>query len=413
MKIGYACIPLIIPYKTTRKFILKSYNDELFLSTSKENILDLKKILEFNNKNNIKLFRISSDIIPFGSHDILNIPWSKIFKSELLTLGEYIKSNNLRVSMHPGQYTVLNSPQADVVSKSIKDLEYHNDFLNSLNLDYTHKIVLHVGGVYGDKSSSSKRFISNFKLLSESLKKRLIIENDEKNYSLHEVLDIAEKCNIPVVYDNLHEECFEKHKPDSNKILKEIKHTWKKEDGDIKVHYANQAYDKKIGSHSPYLYGNDFLNYIKETSSNDFDIMLEVKDKDISSLKALSLLKELNSSICSEEKLNILNNYYFILKCYSEDSFKYSKELLFNDSLSSFYSYIENLMRDTPKESSYKNVLKELYILLEETLDKKEITHFHKLMQENKLSKAKDYLHKCERRASNLPIYNYFYYYDL
>ncbi|MGL5244039.1 MAG: UV DNA damage repair endonuclease UvsE, partial [Sarcina sp.] len=207
MKIGYACIPVTTTARTTRKLTLNNYNEETLKNLIQLNLLDLKEILKFNKKKNIYLFRISSDIIPLGSHSINNLNWSEFFKKDLLEIGEFIKRNNMRVSMHPGQYTVLNSPKEEVVKKSLLDIEFHCNFLDSLKLDYSHKIIIHIGGIYGDKETAIKRFVDNFYNLSSSAKKRLIIENDERNFSIDDVLHIASIINIPVVFDNLHNEC--------------------------------------------------------------------------------------------------------------------------------------------------------------------------------------------------------------
>ena len=97
MKIGYACTPLSTSLKTTRKFALNSYNEELLKTTISRNLIDLYKILEFNNKLGIKLFRISSNIIPFGSHSINTFNWPEYFSDELKSIGEFIKKNNIKI----------------------------------------------------------------------------------------------------------------------------------------------------------------------------------------------------------------------------------------------------------------------------------------------------------------------------
>mgnify|MGYP001586874762 FL=1 len=97
MKIGYACIPMILNYRTNRSFVLKNFSYERFYNCVKENLQDLYKILEQNVKNNIYFFRISSDIIPFASHDVNDIKWWEIFKDELCDIGNFIKENNIRV----------------------------------------------------------------------------------------------------------------------------------------------------------------------------------------------------------------------------------------------------------------------------------------------------------------------------
>ncbi|MBM6839362.1 UV DNA damage repair endonuclease UvsE, partial [Clostridium saudiense] len=142
----------------------------------------------------IKLFRISSDIIPLGSHKINNYNWWDNNKELLNKIGDYIKSNNMRVSMHPGQYTLLNSPKKDVVEKSILDLSFHCKFLDALNLPASHKIILHVGGVYNNKKSAINRFVTEYNNLDNSIKKRLIIENDERFFSIYDLLEINSRC---------------------------------------------------------------------------------------------------------------------------------------------------------------------------------------------------------------------------
>lgn len=257
MKIGYACTPLSTPLRTTRKFTLNSYNEETLKTTISDNLLDLYKILEFNNKLGIKLFRISSDIIPFGSHSINTFNWSKYFSNELKSIGEFIKNNNLRVSMHPGQYTVLNSPKDEIVNKAIDDLNYHTSLLDSMGLNSEHKIILHVGGVYDSKVESTERFMNNYTLLSKSIKNRLIIENDEKNYSFINVLNICKAINAPMVFDNLHNECFGDNNYTLDKLFELAKSTWSNEKCNMKVHYSQQDTKKKKGSHSPTIFTDD------------------------------------------------------------------------------------------------------------------------------------------------------------
>lgn len=122
------------------------------------NLNSLQNIIHYNIKNNIKLFRISFDLIPFGSNDVNKLPWWDIFSVQFLKLGEKIRNNGMRVSMHPGQYTVLNSPNVEVVKRAIADLNYHAKVLDSLCVPSEHKIVLHVGGIYNEKERAIERF---------------------------------------------------------------------------------------------------------------------------------------------------------------------------------------------------------------------------------------------------------------
>lgn len=287
MRIGYACTPLGTDKKTTRKFLIKNFNEENFKKAAAQNIEDLISILEYNVKNNIYLFRISSDIIPFGSHKINQINWQKEYKNILRDVGNYINKNNIRVSMHPGQYTVLNSNREDVVLNSIRDLEYHCSFLDSLEIDYHHRIELHVGGIYGDKSAAMQRFIDNFRLLTSSLSKRLTIENDDKSYTIEDVLMASEALSIPAIFDNLHNE-INPSLIDLKNILRLVNKTYIKEKGPMLLHYSQQDNEKKTGSHSSTIDTAVLYEYLKSIGAYDFDIILEVKDKDLSVIKYLT-----------------------------------------------------------------------------------------------------------------------------
>ncbi len=122
MNIGYACLTIGVPDTNYKNCMLKNANEEKLLELIAYNLNSLENVIDYNIKNNIKLFRISSDIIPFGSNPINNIKWWKVFSYKLSNIGEKIKNSGMRVSMHPGQYTVLNSPKEEVVKKAIKDL---------------------------------------------------------------------------------------------------------------------------------------------------------------------------------------------------------------------------------------------------------------------------------------------------
>lgn len=411
MKIGYACIPLKIPNRTNRSFSIKNYNETLLIEKINSNLDDLLKILKYNISNDIYLFRIASDIIPFGSHPINNFNWSYEFKDKLKIIGNFIKKNNIRVSMHPGQYTVINSNNSDTVKKSIKDLEYHTKFLDSFDLDNKHKIILHIGGIYNDKPTAINNFINTYNSLPLNIKNRLVIENDEKNYSIDDLIYISEKCSIPIVYDNLHNYCFKGFYENPCSILSKIKHSWKYTDGNIKVHYSEQDINKKQGSHSFTITSQKILDYILETQNFDIDIMLEVKDKDFSAIKAINLFKEYNKLTNILDIKNELTAYEFYLK--EKDKFAYEKgEYLLNTyGFNKFYSFIESLYYKTSNEDTYILALKEIYFKLEPLLSNFEINHFNKLIQNKDFIKGKNYLYKlCQKKNLYNMISMYYFY---
>ena len=151
MSIGYACLTVGVPNTETKRCIAKNATKMRLFELIESNLNALDRILDYNIANKIQLFRISSDLIPFGSSPINTLNWWQLFDSKFEALGNKIRVHKLRVSMHPGQYTVLNSPNKEVVERAVLDLEYHNKVLDCLRTGPEHKIILHIGGAYNNK----------------------------------------------------------------------------------------------------------------------------------------------------------------------------------------------------------------------------------------------------------------------
>jgi UV DNA damage endonuclease len=289
MKIGYPCINNSIDCTANSTFRLRNYSEGNLKEKIKNNLSCLNKILEYNLKHNLLFFRISSDLIPFASHPICTFNWQNEYKNELKKIGEFIKKNNIRISMHPDQFVLINALNQAIVEKSIKELEYHCNVLDSMGLDSSAKIQIHVGGVYGDKKSAIERFITNYLTLPDMVKKRLTIENDERLYSLKDCLYINSKIGIPIIFDSFHHECFNNGE-DIRKAIMLAKNTWKKKDGILMLDYSSQKSNSRIGSHTESINLKLFQKFILDTKGLDFDIMLEIKDKEKSALKAVKVI---------------------------------------------------------------------------------------------------------------------------
>ncbi|TFG00411.1 MAG: UV DNA damage repair endonuclease UvsE [Promethearchaeota archaeon] len=290
MRIGYPCINLSLECRSSRTFRLKNYSISRLKDTIKNNINCLQEILEYNKKYGFLFFRITSDLIPFASHKIMDFQWQEYFKDHFLKIGDYIKKNQIRITMHPGQYTVLNSINEGVFRRSLKEVEYHVEVLDLMKLDSTAKIQVHVGGKYGNKKESLNRFIERYSEYTEKIKKRLVIENDDKSYNLNDCMNIHNETGIPVIFDIYHHQC--NNSGESMEIgFKKFTSTWKQKDGIPIVHYSSEHPTKGNPSHSEHIDLTDFNQFIQKTKDFDFDIMLEIKDKEKSALKALNVLK--------------------------------------------------------------------------------------------------------------------------
>lgn len=292
MRIGYACLTVGVPHTAFRSCLMKNANEQKLTEIIEHNLNSLDHILDYNVQNQIRLFRITSDLIPFGSSPVNQLAWPSLFAHRFLQLGEKIRQNGLRVSMHPGQYTVLNSPDPRVVRNAVADLAYHTQVLDLLGVSGAHKIILHIGGVYGDKPQAIQRFIANFNLLDPSIRQRLVIENDDRSYTIEDVLEISSRIQAPVVFDNLHHAANHADFADTeiSRILA-CRKTWQPNDGLQKIHYSQQAAGKRSGAHSESIDLDAFMAFYQGLGGLDLDIMLEVKDKNLSAIQCLQKLR--------------------------------------------------------------------------------------------------------------------------
>lgn len=291
MSIGYAC--LIVgeqgyDYRTIR---LDHLTDSRLREVIEHNLLTLERMINYNVFHEIKMFRITSDLIPFGSSQANKLDWTEEFKSNFNRIGEIIKASKIRVSMHPGQYTVLNSPDQSVVDRAVDDLIYHTKVLNCLSVDSSAKIILHIGGIYGDKPLAMDRFVEQYQKLPEEIKSRLVIENDDRSYNIHDVLSISKRTGIPVVYDNLHNRLLPSEPIGDDLFwIQEASKTWRPVDGNQKIHYSEQNPEKKNGSHSDRIHMDEFLPLYEKL--DNVDVMLEVKDKNLSAIKTIQCTRK-------------------------------------------------------------------------------------------------------------------------
>jgi UV DNA damage endonuclease len=294
-KIGYACINLTAQIPVNRTCRLVNASNSHLRELIKLNLSGLKKVLEWNKKAGIYLYRITSDVIPFASHSVNKILWWDDFKKELKDIGKFIQENNMRVYMHPNPVVYLNSPYPDVVKSSIQELEWHVKFLDSLEVDYTHKIVFHAGGVYKNKPEAVKRFIKVYNALPENFKRRLTLENDDKNYNVWDILKISESTGIPLVFDNLHHQVLNEGSSRDNDvefILKKFFSTWDEKSGRPDIHYSTQKKDARAGSHAESINLEEFSDFFFKYKHLDFDIIFETKDKEKSVLAVYKQLRE-------------------------------------------------------------------------------------------------------------------------
>lgn len=303
MKIGYPCINTTIVREAPSTFRLSSYNEDCLIKVVGNNLDHLERILRYNVKNNLLFFRISSGLVPFASHPVCKVNWQKHFANRFNRLGEFIKENKIRISMHSDQFVLINSPKELIVERSVRELTYHCSILDLMGLDGSAKIQVHVGGVYDDKILAMKTFEKNYKtFLSPNVRRRLVIENDDRLYNVKECLSIHDRTGIPVLFDSFHNNCYPSDNLGVLKAFKKCCETWGKMDGLPMADYSNQEIGYRKGRHCTSIDLRDFRKFILQTRGLDYDLMLEIKDKQISAIKALNTLHDISDSNALRDK---------------------------------------------------------------------------------------------------------------
>jgi len=199
----------------------------------------------------------------------------------------------MRISMHPDQFTLINSPDPAIFERSSAELAYHARVLDLLGLDLTAKMQIHAGGVYGDKKASLDRFCARFERLDVKIRRRLVVENDDRQYSLADCLAVSRRTGTPVLFDSFHHQ-LNSNGEDTAAALRLAAATWGKSDGLLMVDYSSQKKGERPGAHAESIDLRSFAGFIAAGGALDFDIMLEIKDKEKSALRARRFLAKIS-----------------------------------------------------------------------------------------------------------------------
>ncbi len=294
IRLGYACLNKTLDlsfnnmtfsnYKNNKK--IREKLDKII----KNNFETLKNILIFNIRNDIDFYRMTSNLIPLGTHQSVHFEVFKKYKKEWEEIGEIINKNKLRVDIHIEPYVVLNSINDNVVLSSINILNFYQKMFKIMKIKSY--LVLHIGSSAGGKKESIKRFIENFNLLNNDLKKMIILENDDKTFNIKDTLNICKKLDIPFVLDYHHYICNHGREK-LNDYIEDIFLTWKNEIP--KIHFSSPKSKKEKRSHHDYIDCDSFISFINNIKINkDFDIMIEAKQKDEALFRLIRQLKYKN-----------------------------------------------------------------------------------------------------------------------
>lgn len=249
---------------------------------TRKNLDNTLRILKYNKALSIKVYRLTSKLVPLATHPATE-HWDYVsdFKDELKAIGDFIRENDIRVSAHPDHFTLINSGDARVLEASIKDLDYHVRLFEAMGLDERYKLVLHIGGLYKNKQESIARFKENYFKLPDRIRLRLILENDDKSYTARDVYSICRETGAPMVLDVHHFQCVNDGEPLSE-ILPLAFETWNHQGVPPKLHFSSPRGPKEFRSHADDIDFHAFKAFleISRATGQDFDVMLEAKNKD-------------------------------------------------------------------------------------------------------------------------------------
>ena len=262
------------------------------------NLSNQERVLRFNLAHGIQLYRLSSDLIPFASHPINQLAWWDEHRAQLRALARIARKGRMRLSMHPGQYTTLSAKNPSIVAAAVADLEWHTRLLDELGTGASGKIVIHLGGLYGEgKAAAIERFASTVETLPRRIRRRLVIENDEWLFTAEDVLDASGVTGLPVVFDWLHHRAnpgSARSPAHAGGVVQRCFATWKAADGIPKIHLSSQARGKRKGSHGDWIRPADLLAFARVAPQQPWDCMLEAKQKDLALFRLRSHLARLD-----------------------------------------------------------------------------------------------------------------------
>jgi len=314
INLGYACINMTLQdvkpkknaIRVNRRCIARTYRTkgkEYPISLAKKNLEDVIKIMEWNEENNIKLYRLSSSMFPHITNPEFiaegnDFAYSLEQFSEYFTrIGELSVKYNQRLTFHPGQYNQIGAKERVKFKRTITDLKAHATILDLCHCDKNSVMVVHGGGVYDNKTKTLERWIQQFNELPEMVKNRIVVENCERAYNYMDMFYLSKKIERPFVFDTHHHDVYSKIQQKNGfsalkspeMFIDDVVETWKKCDVKPKFHISEQHPDKKIGSHSEYV--ETIPKYLFDVSKRvigGIDIMVEAKAKE----KAVLFLRE-------------------------------------------------------------------------------------------------------------------------
>lgn len=266
----------------SRTLIARCYTVEKADLLVRKNITDLSTLLQWNAENKIHVFRLSSDMFPRITDNGVDHVKVSDYTDLLAKAGDIARSTGQRITMHPGQYNQIGAKDPKVYDKTVEDLSIHAEILDTMGMPTESILTIHGGGVYGDKESTIRRWIEQFHDMPTAVKRRIAIENCERQYNIEDCLEIADACKIPVIFDSHHFDCYNKINDTdfvASDYIPHVLETWW--DRTMLSHISEQKEGARIGAHSDFIENiPDYFLSIPSIYGRSIDIEVEAKAKE-------------------------------------------------------------------------------------------------------------------------------------
>jgi UV DNA damage endonuclease len=287
--LGYVGQNLALGLTTGRTLRLANLANEARLAdVITANLDSLEAILAWNVAHDVRFFRIASGLIPFASHRDFRLDWRERFAARLERIAAYAAQHDLRLSMHPGQYTVLSATRTDVVENALAELEYHAQVLDAVAGE-AGTITLHVGGAYGDPDTAKDRAARAATRLTDRALRRLTLEHDDTIFDLDDTLEVAATIGVPVVFDIHHHRCLHRRptwRDDLPALLERTMASWGER---VPKAHVSTARTPGAKAHADHVDDDDLdlaLIVLAEVGGDrPIDVMLEAKAKEAAVLR--------------------------------------------------------------------------------------------------------------------------------
>ena len=284
-ELGYACLntvlrwqdPPVFSSRTARIKTMDEQGPDYIKELGRLNARDMIPMILWNEENNIKFMRLSSEVFPFASHEKYGYSL-KYAEKELRAAGDLAKKLGHRLTMHPGQFTQLGSNRPEVIEASIRDLSSHCEMLDLMGMGKDSVMIIHGGGTFGDRQATLDRMRQTYTTrLSQNIKDRLVLENDEMAWSAEELLPLCKELDIPMVFDFHHDLLRPSSRPPCE-LLPEIQAIWHKKGIRPKYHLSEPRPGasnlRERRAHS------DRCGFLPPDLPADAHLMIEAKDKE-------------------------------------------------------------------------------------------------------------------------------------